>query len=199
MPTLAESLTEQFYAWERRGRGWQVHDFQVRLEPAFEPFMRYLPAVAGGHDDGRHPPIWERLWTWLRSRGQRPDAPPAPTVETEHLGDDTDDEIAEIQVRLPPETEITGEFADQLLLAVASVSPKSSFELLSGADGLVLQYAVPAAQAAAVRRTLEACQGTPTLTKLGDVQSYEVLSVGWGRDLRLQGMNGGGGSPLPPP
>ena len=31
--TQAERLTAQFYKWERRGRGWQVWEYPVELEP----------------------------------------------------------------------------------------------------------------------------------------------------------------------
>ena len=50
-----EALTRQFYEWERRGRGWQVFDQPVALEPPFRPFFgHFLPATPGAaHDDGR--------------------------------------------------------------------------------------------------------------------------------------------------
>ncbi len=37
-PTVAELLTQQFYDWEIRGRGWTVYDAPVELEPPFRPF-----------------------------------------------------------------------------------------------------------------------------------------------------------------
>lgn len=51
--TLAQSLTAQFYAWERWGRGWATFPFRVVLEPPFRPFMWYLPAPDSDSDDGR--------------------------------------------------------------------------------------------------------------------------------------------------
>jgi len=49
-----EQLADQFGAWERRGRGWQVSDYPVPLEPPFSPFLfhaplHWKPAI----DDGR--------------------------------------------------------------------------------------------------------------------------------------------------
>ena len=50
----SKALTEQFYAWEKRGRGWLVADFPVDLEPVFEPFFGHY--VAGDIiDDGKRP------------------------------------------------------------------------------------------------------------------------------------------------
>src|SRR5438477_12938759 len=45
--TPEEQLTQQFYAGEKRGRGWQVWDYPVELEPPFRPFFHYLPATPG--------------------------------------------------------------------------------------------------------------------------------------------------------
>ena len=43
---LAEQLTLQFYSWELKGRGWQVFDEAVDLEPPFEPFFSHrLPVT----------------------------------------------------------------------------------------------------------------------------------------------------------
>jgi len=57
MSRLEEQLTEQFYAWERRGRGWDVYEAPVSPEPPFRPFYgHYLPQI-GQLDDGRKPTV----------------------------------------------------------------------------------------------------------------------------------------------
>jgi hypothetical protein len=38
MPSVHEQLSEQFYQWETRGRGWQVFEEPVHPEPPFVPF-----------------------------------------------------------------------------------------------------------------------------------------------------------------
>ena len=44
---VARSLTEQFYRWELRGRGWFMWPEVVQLEPPFRPFEgHYLPSSA---------------------------------------------------------------------------------------------------------------------------------------------------------
>lgn len=53
----AEIVTLSFYAWEIRGRGWELSPYPVSLEPPFRPF-RILPGLvpeAAGIDDGRRP------------------------------------------------------------------------------------------------------------------------------------------------
>lgn len=53
--TLLEARTARFYAWEKRGRGWQVWGYPVDLEPPFVPFWHTDAATSEAHDDGRHP------------------------------------------------------------------------------------------------------------------------------------------------
>ena len=67
-PTLAEQLTARFYAWEKRGRGWQVWDEPVDLEPAYEPFFHYCPELGPtAFDDGRKPTDLSLLAEKVRS------------------------------------------------------------------------------------------------------------------------------------
>jgi len=59
-PSLPEQITESFYAWELRGRGWQTADYAVALEPPFRP-CRLLPQFARHAllplDDGKRPTL----------------------------------------------------------------------------------------------------------------------------------------------
>ena len=71
MATVHEQLSEQFYRWEQRGRGWQVFGEPVYPEPPFVPFDgHYLPNVPVV-DDGRRP-------TFLSSLFRKVTAPPQP-------------------------------------------------------------------------------------------------------------------------
>src|SRR5262245_42785628 len=67
--TLEERLTRQFYEWELWGRGWQVWDKPVELEPPFYPFFGHF--VTGESDkfldDGRTPTFFSSLADGLRS------------------------------------------------------------------------------------------------------------------------------------
>src|SRR6266545_3885452 len=62
-PTLGERITASFYAWELRGRGWQLSGYPVELEP---PFRRcsMLPQFAPPpvpFDDGKRPTLLSSL------------------------------------------------------------------------------------------------------------------------------------------
>jgi hypothetical protein len=74
--SLAERLTSQFYAWESRGRGWQVWGEPVLLEPPFRPFARFVH-FGEVSDDARSPSLLERLGSLLRRpEGSRACRPP---------------------------------------------------------------------------------------------------------------------------
>lgn len=54
-----EIVTFSFYAWELRGRGWDVAPYPVALEPPFRPF-RILPELLAERtiiDDGKRPTL----------------------------------------------------------------------------------------------------------------------------------------------
>src|SRR5438034_1345505 len=54
LKTPEERLTEQFYQWEKRGRGWKVFPHPVPLEPPFRPFSgHFLIPAERQIDDGR--------------------------------------------------------------------------------------------------------------------------------------------------
>lgn len=56
----ATELTKQFYEWERRGRGWDIAQYPVDLEPPFHPFFgHYIPMPYT--DDGKRPTLLSRV------------------------------------------------------------------------------------------------------------------------------------------
>src|SRR3954470_21461543 len=60
MASIHETLRDQFYQWEIRGRGWTVWTQSVFPEPPFRPFFRVLPR-APTLDDGHRPTFLSSL------------------------------------------------------------------------------------------------------------------------------------------
>ncbi len=50
-----ERLTDQFYAWERRGRGWHTWPYPVELEPPFRPFEYHYAPLSRPYDAASSP------------------------------------------------------------------------------------------------------------------------------------------------
>ena len=63
-----ELLTQNFYDWEKRGRGWQVWLCPVELEPPFRPFFGHILPSSPAQDDTRKPTFFSQLADRLAGR-----------------------------------------------------------------------------------------------------------------------------------
>lgn len=143
----AESLTRQFYRWEQRGRGWNVWDDPVEIEPPFVPF--FFSSYRGRSDiidDGRKPTFLSSLFDSLRETSSPGD---------EHDGAVADEFPDDIQptplADVPPVCEltvsplqdgrVTSEQLDQYLLSLSSCDFPVTFEVLGTIQQISLQVA----------------------------------------------------------
>lgn len=153
-----EALTRQFYDWEMRGRGWQVFDRPVELEPPFRPFFgHFVSTPTQLVDDGR------RQTSLSSFVGGLFKAPAAPTAvlppddaepEPEYLDDSS--RLIEVRAVLPPETKITKDAAAQFLMSLGHVSRPASFEIIGTSDTIVVQLTVAQSDRQQMREQLQA-------------------------------------------
>jgi predicted DNA-binding transcriptional regulator AlpA len=153
----AEALTRQFYEWEIRGRGWQVWNRPVALEPPFRPFFgHFIPDVPGGvADDGRKPTFLSSLF----DRRNSPGPPAVPHVEDPEPAAEAVKDFApllEIQVVLAPETKVTKDAIGQFLLSLGHVSRPVSFEIVGTSGAIVVQLTCARPDRRQVREQLQA-------------------------------------------
>ena len=73
----AVALTEAFYAWERRGRGWDVHPYPVSLEPPFST-LDWPEARARRIDDTRKETFLSTLLTRSAAEPEEERSPAEP-------------------------------------------------------------------------------------------------------------------------
>lgn len=114
LETLAARLTEDFYAWEERGRGWKLHPYPIDLEPPFRPFVFHAVTPNRVEDDARRPTFLSRLAdSFLERFGKREITPPewdgspyAQFIEPECFPASAPSSIAEISVTTDVEHEI---------------------------------------------------------------------------------------------
>lgn len=143
--TREEILTAQFYAWERRGRGWQVWGYPVPLEPPFRPFWYHALPAPQAIDDARRPTAWSRMVDGFFGRSQA--APPEPEFEEkepEPEPQEAEGEYAEFHVALPAGTKVAKESAERLLASLAFVSCPLAFEVVGVKDAITTQVACTA-------------------------------------------------------
>lgn len=165
MPILQEGLTENFYRWEKRGRGWQVWPYPVALEPPFEPFHhRISPATIPSIDDGRRPTLVGSLFGKLKDRltGSVADYNQTDGHVESDWNDpepgffDNDSPLVEIQISLPPDQKITKDTAEQFLLSLTSIRYPASFETIGTQSSIITQITCREPDANRVRQQLRA-------------------------------------------
>lgn len=139
-----EQFAENFSRWELSGRGWQIFNHEIELEPAFSRFAP-LQSITSPVDDGRVPSLFGRLL----STGQNPNrisdggevlannsaeilAQPKPVVKT-----------ASFRIYLPNELKISSEQTQQLILNLASSASFVSFEIIGTNREITFQITCP--------------------------------------------------------
>lgn len=157
----ARALTEEFYAWELRGRGWNVWPYHVDLEPPFRPFLGHGLAIERVPiDDGRRHTIASRWIERLTSavRGTRPQAanrlcPPADEpLPAPHDGAES---LVELCLLAPRDCSLSREESEALLFSLIAAGP-ISFELVGWKGRVRVQIAAPASRHSIVGARIEA-------------------------------------------
>ncbi|MBI4664389.1 MAG: type IV secretion system DNA-binding domain-containing protein [Verrucomicrobia bacterium] len=141
--TVPELLTEQFYAWELRGRGWMVWPAPVALEPPFRPFLGHAILRHQVVDDGQFETGLSRFVSSLvgRVRGgiptviEAPEEPEEPSPE--FIAGERD--LVELQVALPPDFEASREVFEQFLFSLTFCKAALAFEVVGTKEGIVAQ------------------------------------------------------------
>lgn len=153
MPTVHEQLTEQFYRWEQRGRGWQVYGEPVQPEPPFVPFTgHYLPDPPAV-DDGRRPGFLSSLFRKVAVPPPPVLPEPEPEPEPTPL---TRGDLLELHTYLPAELDIPRDAFAQFLANISLCREPLAFELLGTPGRVSVQFVAGSDDAPLVRRQLQA-------------------------------------------
>jgi hypothetical protein len=140
--TREERITAQFYDWERRGRGWQVWNYPVELEPPFRPFFYHYVEPGRAVDDARKPTILSSFVDGIFGRSSAP-APPPPLEEEPESDPEPfyeDGTTLEFQVALPAGTKVVKEAAERLLTSLTYASRPIGFEVVGVKDAIFTQF-----------------------------------------------------------
>lgn len=145
MGWIDEALTDQFYRWELRGRGWQHYDAPVSIEPPFRPFFGHFVSQNGSPpaDDGRHETIGSKLFGGVSrllspkpapADQQTPDDEPGPFYEERG-------EMVESQITLPDIKGVSRDTMESWFLSLSSCREPVAFELVGTSREIVAQFA----------------------------------------------------------
>ncbi len=139
-----DEITRNFYAWEIRGRGWQVYDYLVSLEPPFRPFMGHREAKRALADESRVETAASSFARWFfKEKKESPrtlglDPMPMADLYPEPF-EEEDVPLREIGLVLPEKVAVSPGLAEHLLVGLASCLFPLAFEILGLPDALRLQ------------------------------------------------------------
>lgn len=162
MQSRTELLTTQFYEWELRGRGWQVWNHPVNLEPPFAPFLGHrLEPESVVFDDARRPTFFSRLVDrayHLLGGALRTDeeSPSRPTVEEPPAPFVDDSELIELEVLVPSTLRIAAEAAERCLVGLVQTEFPIAFEVLGRHRSVTIGFACRRADEALLRQQFAA-------------------------------------------
>ncbi len=163
-PSVA--LTENFYNWERRGRGWAIYTEPVELEPAFVPFPGHiLPSTSSaGRDDGREHTLLSRLSERVRTFIVGEEEVSADNEEESDNSEEIPQPIfknpgealKEFHIVLPHDSSLTPELMRTLLSNLNYTKYPLSFEVIGTLDEIVIQLCAYESDAQALRDQIPA-------------------------------------------
>ncbi len=159
--TPTEQLTTNFYNWERLGRGWQVCEHHVELEPPYEPFFHYLPlqTTTPVIDDGRKQTFLSSLVDSFR---KKPSQTYEDSIHTLPYTDlvphifTNDSDIKETRILLSSKEKINFENVEQFLLNLSCCSLPISFEIIGSGESTSVQISCREPDLLQVRQQLQA-------------------------------------------
>src|ERR1022692_3437297 len=159
----AEALTDQFYAWERRCRGWDVYPVPVELEPNFAPFFYHsvpenlqVPYI----DDGARPTLFSSLTKAIKDAFV-----PKPEISNEtadadpldpYLYSNNDEELVAFSVSFPKDRKIRPDETEQFLLMLSQSKYLISFEIVGTYNSIRVQFVCSESDANHVRDLIKA-------------------------------------------
>ena len=152
-PTRSRRLTEQFYQWERRGRGWDVFPTVVELEPPFVRFS-FKPAHIASDDGVTRPSFWGAMKKAF-SASAKPVAL-EDTGELVPLEYSPQGNLHILSISIPEGHDVEELEAEQFLLMISGCKYPVSFELLATSNSISVQFACREPDAAIVAAQLKA-------------------------------------------
>jgi hypothetical protein len=189
--TREESLSRQFYEWERRGRGWQMFDYAVELEPPFRPFYIFDVSQSQSIDDGRKPTFFSNLFEGLR--GSSPKLSQSPASSSNRLAEYQsyleqtsepdycrylNDEFTELRLVLPKNLKITKSVTEQLLLSFSYAANPAAFEIIGDSKQIVVQFAATKRDSFQVEQQIKSHLPDCLITETDDYLSNTWINGG---------------------
>lgn len=180
-PSPVEIITRSFYAWEVRGRGWQVSDYPVLLEPPFR-FCGVLPELGFARtqplDDGKRPTLLssfvEKMRETFRGTEEPGDDTPPASEELEPYPVLDTPILTAFRIAVPADFLSRPDTTKRLLTSFSACLFPVSFELIGSGGKVAIQIACAASDREHVRGQLLAY-----LPDASVIESEDLLASIW--------------------
>ncbi len=149
------ALTEQFYDWEQRGRGWLLAPAQTAIEPPFHPFFEHR--VSKGYlDDGKRSTWLSDVADIFRTHTPTPtiEAPAYPDIE--FFPSQASRLMRTAQICFPKSVQPKPDRMEQLLVMLTRCTSHLSFEIIATDRTITFQLVARESDYPYVRSQLEA-------------------------------------------
>lgn len=141
--SLAEKLTTHFYDWEKRGRGWDVYNAPVDLEPPFEPFFFHAIPEPKYIDDGKRHTILSGAIDFFKNKFSASETLeyeiPFENIPLEAYFFHDTSTLRVLKLSLPKGQKVQIADMEQLLLMLSYCKLPLSFEIIGSHSSIVIQ------------------------------------------------------------
>ncbi len=137
---LVSSYTQQFYEWEHRGRGWDVYEHPVFLEPRYYPLL-FKEQYETFEDDGATSSWWDSIISLFTSSKEKHITE---KIEEDEVTDafvfSDDVPLVCLSVRFPKGHKVGVTEMEQFIVMLSYCSYPISFELIASASNINMQF-----------------------------------------------------------
>ncbi|MCB0699307.1 MAG: type IV secretion system DNA-binding domain-containing protein [Chitinophagales bacterium] len=138
--TASDIATEEFYTWEKRGRGWDMYEMPVELEPPYIPFTyHYYPQQSNYINDGKKPKLLGKFINWLIQPQKTIEVQPEPIFEPPFLFN-CKEPLTIYSISLPKGYKVEHSDCEQLLVSLSYSTYPISFEIIGSLESITLQF-----------------------------------------------------------
>lgn len=143
--SLSDRLTQRFYAWERRGRGWDAFEVPVDPEPLFHPFFGHVMRQEKNGDDSRRPTLLSSFVGLFKGEAPAvqntgPDPYEIPPVQAQYF--ESADTMSVLRAVLPKGEQLRMDDMEHVLVMLSYTEYPVSFEIQATGERIHIQFTV---------------------------------------------------------